>query len=203
MHGPWDLDELKFNQADYGLPYNNEARLRHVTSHACTCQFHTCWGLPCRHMLRLYLQLNVTEIPQGLVKSRWLKHDEKYVEERKRILLRTVPMQNNPCNKPRKMTRFDRYNYLLSESKSLVEIASTSEETMEVLVKHLDMAKSQISKLPFVEDLEQEAHSLDPTLFPTTIVLNPGLPIAHGRPQTKRKDNFGKYMGVKSQKRYY
>ena len=140
-------------------------------------------------MLRLYLHLQMDEMPEGVVSTRWYSHDSNYVAEQKRQLLRTIPTMGSDKNE-RKMSRAERYNYLLAESKAMVEIAATSEEGMDILVQHLDNAKLEINKLQLPDDLE-ETHSLDPRLFPSN-VLNPGLPIGVGRLQTKRKNNCGK-----------
>ena len=191
--------EVEHTQEDYGLnnASNSVSRARHVTTHACTCQFPSCWGLPCRHMLRLYLQLQLPEMPEGVVKQRWCTHSIEYIAQEKRKLLRTMPIDNVFSQSQAKMTRFDRYRYLLHESKSICEIAALSEASMDVLVKHLDMAKLEISKLQLDDSYET---SMDPSLFPSD-VLNPGLPQAIGRPATKRKENHGKFERSKSSTR--
>ena len=91
----------------------------------------------------------------------------------------------------RKISRAERYNYILAESKAMAEIAATSEEGMDILIQHLDNAKLEINKLKLPTNDLEETHSLDPRLFPSN-VLNPGLPIGVGRLQTKRKENCGK-----------
>ena len=189
---------------DYGLSFatnNSRIQMRHASIYACTCQFQSCWGIPCRHMLRIYLQLQLPTIPDGVVKQCWWTHDAEYIQQQKRKLLRTIPMQVNIDNTRRDMTRAERYNYLLSESKSLAEVASISEQAMEIFVKHIDMAKEDINKLDLPQNLEGEAHSFDPSLFPSNI-LNPGLPLSLGRPETKRKENHGKIGFGKSTKRH-
>lgn len=189
---------------DYGIPSTHATeQVRHMTINACTCQFQSCWGLPCRHMLRLYFQLQMVEIPEGVVKPRWFTtHDAEYVAQAKRDLLRTLPMEaGSYANKERKMTRSERYNYLLSESKAICEVAAISEAAMEVMVKGLDKAKLEISKLELPNDFdEDDMHSLDPSLFPFD-VRNPGLPVPYGRAQTKRKENSGKAQTSKNKKK--
>lgn len=177
-------------QADHGLVFGANQSLRLVTPFSCTCQFHSCWGLPCRHMLRVYLQMQSSSIPECVVKPRWMTHDAKYISEKKRELLRTLPasagMQST--NVKQKMTRAERFAYLLHECKAMAETAAVTEEAMDVLVRHLDLARDEISKLQLPSDLEP--HSFNPTLFPS-LVFNPGLPTAKGRPQTKRIESSG------------
>ena len=196
-------DEAKRIHEDYGIPCaHNTNQVRHVTAYACTCQFQNCWGLPCRHMLRLYFQLQMAHIPEGVVRQRWFTYDAEYVEQAKRNLLRALPMEGGSfASMERKMTRSERYNYVLSECKSACEVAAMSDEALEVLVNHLDRAKQEISKLELHNNLvEDEMHSLDPRLFPTN-VLNPGLPVPIGRAQTKRNENTGKAQSSKSKKK--
>ena len=179
-------------QEDFGLPTHGATnRVRHASIAACTCQFPTCWGLPCRHMLRLYLHLQVTLMPPCAIRPRWYTHDAESICQQKRKLLRTVTAPSEPGNDTsrRQMTRAQRFSYLLSECKAVAESAAITEEAMELLVKHLDLANAEIAKLELPVNTDA-AHSFDPTLFPTGI-KNPGLPQAIGRPECKRKLNLG------------
>ena len=192
------------NQEDYALPRTSTSasRVRHTTLHGCTCQFPTCWGLPCRHMLRLLLHLQVAEVPHGVVRSRWMIHDASYVTHKKRELLRTAPMSILPrgsSSNMRKMTRAERYAFLTSECKSLSEVASAAEEAGDILVKHLDLARAEIAQLQLPVDEGMNTHSFNPRLFPNG-VLNPGLPTPHGRPQSKRIESSGKSAKPKAKK---
>jgi hypothetical protein len=43
----------------------------HIASFcSCACQFHSHWGLPCRRMLLVWLQLSVHALPDGVVHRR-------------------------------------------------------------------------------------------------------------------------------------
>jgi hypothetical protein len=64
---PLDETELKEfeRQADYGMTIE---RSQHVTTlKKCSCQFPMVWGIPCRHILRLALHLNLSSVVQFMV----------------------------------------------------------------------------------------------------------------------------------------
>lgn len=189
-------------QEDYALPSSTAMarRVRHTTLYGCTCQFPSCWGLPCRHMLRLYLHLQHTEVPQGVVRDRWMTRDAAYIAEQKRKLLRTTPLltlTGRENTQPQQMSRSERFTYLMFECKSLGEVASATEDAMDILVKHLDLARAKIAELQLPDELDN--HGFSPDLFPNG-VLNPGLPTTKGRPQTKRIESSGRAHKPKEKK---
>lgn len=190
-------------QEDFALPRSTASggRVRHTLLDRCTCQFSSCWGLPCRHMLRLYLHLQISEVPQGVVKARWITHDATYIAEQKRNLMRMAPMRilSSACDNNRQYTRSDRYTYLLSEFKSLGEVASLTEETMNMFVKHLDDFRAEIAAVQL--PVATNAHSFNPELFPNGLVLNPGVPLVPGRPQSTRIRSSGENPKGKRQKK--
>mmetsp|Transcript_7114 Transcript_7114/g.18111 ORF Transcript_7114/g.18111 Transcript_7114/m.18111 type:complete len:274 (-) Transcript_7114:151-972(-) len=62
-------------EADHGL---DDLYMTHVVSlFSCTCQFPECWHLPCRHMFRLYTQLNIVSIPPEVLAGRWAVLDKQ------------------------------------------------------------------------------------------------------------------------------
>ena len=133
---------------DHGLDSPSSAKKEHilpkiVTITSCTCQFQTCWGLPCRHMLRLHFQLQSPQFPNGVVKQRWLTLNSQKIVELKRQLMRSLPPEGGVVPN-REMTRDERFGYLNSECKGIAEIAALTTEAMNILVKHLDQAKEEI-----------------------------------------------------------
>ncbi|XRB17401.1 MULE domain-containing transposase [Pseudoscourfieldia marina] len=57
------------NEHDYGLAA--EYRTWRCSATWCECLYPACWGLPCRHMLRLYMQQNLTQIPEEAIAGLW------------------------------------------------------------------------------------------------------------------------------------
>lgn len=197
-------DDEKRLREDYALPCprTSVVRLRHTTLGGCSCQFPTCWGLPCRHMLRLCLHLQVLQVPRHVINPRWITHDAAHIAQQKRILLRTTTLQmpTGGSRDNQQMTRAERYNYLLSEFKSLSEVASTTEEAMNIVMNHMDLARAKIAELQLPStDGQGATHSFNTDLFPTN-VMNPGLPSAIGRPQRKRIESSGKFANSKRKK---
>ena len=98
------------------------------------------------------------------------------------------------------MTRAERYNYLLSEFKSLSEATSATEEAMDIVMNHMDLARAKIAELQLPStDRQGATHSFNTDLFPTN-VMNPGLPSAIGRPKRKRIESSGKFAKSKRKK---
>jgi hypothetical protein len=58
---------------------------RHITSaSSCTCQMIDHLGLPCAHILRVWLQLNLSRVPDGVVALRWSQRRDMEEESRAR-----------------------------------------------------------------------------------------------------------------------
>ena len=71
----------EINAADLGLSskiVNDDSIFRQTTQTNCTCLFHSCWGLRCRHMFRVYLENRITRVPEEVITPFWLvKSDEQ------------------------------------------------------------------------------------------------------------------------------
>ena len=63
---------------DHGLTDTMPERT--TTIRTCSCQFPSCFGLPCRHMLRLYFQQNVNEVHMETINSKWHRKTTAQVE---------------------------------------------------------------------------------------------------------------------------
>ncbi len=55
------------NSLDYGVNTVSTYRTHLTTFKNCSCQFPSCWRLPCRHMLRLLLHVGSTNVTQQVV----------------------------------------------------------------------------------------------------------------------------------------
>ena len=182
---------------DYGLPgasQDNIARTHVVTMTTCSCQFQTCWGLPCRHMLRLYTQAGITSMPTDVIARRWVKISAEEEVARTRELLKTVPLPRNSASSKstasRPMNQQERYSFCNIESKAVIELASNSREGMDVFVRYLDACKEELRRLGIDHPQANTTtgHPPGPTnAQASTTVLNPPTTHKRGKPQSKRK----------------
>ena len=131
---------------DHGLPTGTSCA-RRASLLSCTCQFHSCWGLPCRHMLWLYQHFQVPLFIQGVISPRWGKHDIDDPVEKRRMLLRTLPREHIGQLPSRPLNRREIFCFLSSESKAVIEVASQSEEGMQVFLDCLDNAKQRLVEM--------------------------------------------------------
>lgn len=184
---------------DYGLPtptstrpkiYTHRVTLSHEPDGAsrsqCTCQFPTCWGLPCRHMLAVTHALQHKTLPRDVVAAHWRTITDKEAEDKMRTLLRTAPGEVAAAA-PRPMTQQERYAYCSAESKAVVELAASSPEAMELFVKCLDDCKD---KLRALQPVLPEASTAGPS------VHNPPTTHTSGKPQSKRRKAAHETLGA-------
>ena len=173
---PSATDALHLVEGDFGLPtpLAPQRSLQHLASIvSCTCQFNTCWKLPCRHMLRLYHQFQLTTSPDGIISPRWIKHAPDEVERRQ--LLRTLPAEVK--EKPsRPMNQREMFAFLSAECQPLIEIARQNEQ-MAIFLKAMDSVKADLNK-PAISQ-EQASSSALIILNPVSQINRPGAPIKH------------------------
>ena len=160
---------------------------RFTTMKDCTCQFHSCWGLPCRHMLALYQFLQLPDVPEGVVADRWKKKSAADVLAARRNLLQQLPgsLQVSAQTATRTWSDRDRYSYIVSESKAVCEHASKSDAAVEILIKHLDLAKEEIARKIIAGQPSTR----------NVPIQNPPTQVAKGRPQSRRFESAGKNTG--------
>ena len=159
--------------------------VRFTTESDCTCQFQSCWGLPCRHMLALYLQMGKDKVPEGVVAERWKKKSAQDVVAARRKLLQQLPgslQVRAQTTTDRPWTDRDRYSYIVSESKAVCEHASKSDVGVEILIKHLHRAKQEIA---------QEITAGQPSSS-AVLINNPPHKPKRGRPEGRRIESSGK-----------
>ena len=113
----------------------DDENVHHASIKECSCQFHSSWGLPCRHMLAVIFLLATTDSfdSNNLVSSigdKWKLLDTSTLGERHR-LLRATPVPSRihsssaPCLSPT-----DRISIMLSEFRVVADMASSSDELM-------------------------------------------------------------------------
>jgi hypothetical protein len=163
---------------DHGLPTAGGSTARLTSLLTCTCQFASCWGLPCRHMLRLYQHFQVPELLGNVVNSRWFKYTEQDISEKRRMLLRTLPKERTGVAPSRALNKQEIFSFLTAESKAVIEVASNSQEGMELFIEMLDTIKTKLHDMhPIVPgNIVNAPHVRNPTSSTRGV----------GRPQTKR-----------------
>ena len=116
---------------EFGLE-EERSRQRTTTMLSCSCQFHSCFGLPCRHMLHLYLTLQV-DIPMRIVNSKWTSFTAAEVEMRTSALRYTPrpSRQISPtANNGGGMSREDRRAIVHAEARVLMDLCVSAGDEM-------------------------------------------------------------------------
>ena len=183
---------------DYGLPTAPRPqngctaipKIHFATMQHCSCQFPTCWGLPCRHMLALYHTMKLTKAPASIVADRWyaVSRDEAFA--RTKSLLMTAYHGSNNRGSKQSMSQQERYAYLMAESKAVIELASLSNVGLELFQDTLTRCKDMLREVNVPSNLfpihEEDNNAVNVDRAPLAI-LNPPSTHRHGKPQSKRK----------------
>ena len=108
---------------DFGRASTRE-RVTSLT--ACSCQFPTRWGLPCRHQLHLRIVLQRYDIPLSAISSLWqlLSGDVRTARLARLLALPRRAASGGAVAPP--ATRSERYAQLVAEFRLLAELASAS-----------------------------------------------------------------------------
>ena len=109
---------------------NSEKPLTRITSNnSCTCLFTNCWGLPCRHILRLYLHEQWNLLSEDIVSSKWLiKTERQKTTFLNQLYMNRYQPKTNSLNV---VDKDDRYGILTSEFKEIAHLGSLSDENFE------------------------------------------------------------------------
>mmetsp|Transcript_23848 Transcript_23848/g.66155 ORF Transcript_23848/g.66155 Transcript_23848/m.66155 type:complete len:263 (-) Transcript_23848:69-857(-) len=189
LTGTW-LDESNHHDTNFGFQIHEFSKRRITAARSCSCQFNTCWGLPCRHMLRVCLELKIrVEFPEGVVKPFWNNLDRSTLAAKRReLLLHPVPVSNSSTT-TRELEPTKRFKLLAMESKKLIDLGSSSKEVMEVVLRMFDSAVAEVEAL-----VGKHESNLSKALRGHAIVVrNPVTSLRNaGRPNKKRKESAGK-----------
>lgn len=130
--------------ADFGLG-DFPGHAGHIaTLRTCSCQFGNVFQLPCRHMLHLHLQQQVTAL-QFECSSRWVRKPAD-VELRNLQALRAMPSPSTAANAPSSGISFsDRRSILLDDFLPLIDAAA----------RNIDLFHSFRSSLPALQHAVQ------------------------------------------------
>lgn len=110
--------------ADVGLASARFTAARTATAEACSCQFPTHYGLPCRHQLQIFI-VRQLQVPRGLFHIRWQLLDSKRVLELTEEL-RLRPQRTSGTAGQQALTRDDRYALMMSMCRDVASLAASS-----------------------------------------------------------------------------
>ena len=184
----------KFDHAfEYGLQPSGKDRITHLTG--CSCQFSRCFGLPCRHMIRAYVQAGVHAFPVGLIHPKWLEVTDSVIIMRTQQLM-TIP---RPCQRATmrsstSLTQEDMRALLLQDFQSILHLVDNDSTfaycraqalTLRNLLLSGGAPVSQAPPLPPSHFAYAQAMpaNVDHANLPTAEVL---LPVYAAAPQPKR-----------------
>ena len=122
--GPASPDvEADGDDADVGLDSHSfSAPPRTTTLMSCSCQFPTCYGLPCRHILRV-CDVHQVAVPAQLCSQRWHFQKPERVRELVEELRRRQPARAAPAAL---LSRDDRFALLMQACRPLAELAAVN-----------------------------------------------------------------------------
>ena len=121
------------HKSDLGLNQTTNTT-RRTTITSCTCLYHSCYGLPCRHMLRVYLNEQLNYVPEGVVASIWyLKTNEEKEDQLSRLLTTKTTLVHPTTNESPVLTQNERYTLLCAEFRSLARIGFLSHKHTQII----------------------------------------------------------------------
>lgn len=134
---------------DHGMPDLDRSMPRTVHIGAdgnaiCSCQFPNCYGLPCRHILRVWDVRQMQGKPGGdIYDTRWLQRsDAAAMEALLRLLERPPPGRNNVA--PAEPTRAERYALLMGQARAVADLGATTAATYDIASAALTRLAAQI-----------------------------------------------------------
>ena len=165
---------------------------RKTTLNSCTCLFPNCWGLPCRHMLRIYLEKKITCVPPEILSKIWIKKTDEEKADSFKSFIHISPLVHTTLATQPVLSRDDRYSLLCSEFKNLAFIASlTMEKTDEIRHMVENCRHSLLQKDMSVNTQKKEQ----------LLIANPKHAKSKGRPVNKRKRGAGECLTINKKKR--
>lgn len=188
----------------FGLPTSFIRERTHKTTlKSCSCQFPTHFGIPCRHMFRLYLHTQTPRLPVDVIHPIWHKPRKEAVATGAVANEVACESEEVPRGKRKTAThRKDYYNLTMSRCKCLAELSKTSDSMYQAVVSGIDhLCYSLSARLQPTSKTDSEGESSDddeedaaarafdciPGTQPDIIASgNPVVPRGKGRPRQKR-----------------
>ena len=131
---------------DFGVA-SNDGDLnigRYTTLTRCSCQYLKAWGVPCRHIIHLYITLQREDFPFNLIGTKWVLVNTQVQQEAYERLLKT-PVKTYehqaPQSRESKMSRADRIAVSWSFLRPLSDLCAESDHNFLTIRMHsLDIA---------------------------------------------------------------
>ena len=130
------------HDADVGLSTPGTSGVRHVLIPegegmvSCSCQYQECYGLPCRHILRVMLLLQ-RPLPTSGIDQRWVVRSAEQQNAAVLALLALRPPARDAAAGPAQPTRDERYELIMGVAKGLAEAGSMSASAYELVMAGL------------------------------------------------------------------
>ena len=186
---------------------------RICTMTTCSCQYYIHWGLPCRHMLRLYDTTEAPTIPSEVIADVWrvTSAEDKVnalLERRLNIAAekaeRTARAYTNASTLDGVVPSQERYGVIMSECRPLAEMARARPEAfievrrvVQATIKQLRGLASEVvaqaSLEPTVDPTKQNSQVVAATEASVPPIMNPKHKRSLGKPQQKRKQGVDEW----------
>jgi hypothetical protein len=149
--GTWGLEgdaETQGDDADLGLSSPLFTAVRVTTLDGCSCQYPICYGLPCRHMLYLYV-LQQLELRVELFDARWKQRsDAAKLAAEQALLLRRPP--RNRVGAPVQPDRCGRFQDIMAAARNLAQVGAESAAGYAATMGGLEQLLSSLRLAPVV-----------------------------------------------------
>ena len=113
---------------DVGL-VSSRATPRRTTFDTCSCQYPDCYGLPCRHILQLFILKKQGEaVPEAMFNIRWRQLKPEQLHAFTAALLKRRPPRRAAAAAEGALTRDDRYALIMGMCRGVADLGATSDE---------------------------------------------------------------------------
>lgn len=124
-----DIEVKKTKEKLYHVTFSNGERWHDISieSHSCSCTFSSKMGLPCRHLLAVYVKYDIEPDLDKAVRSRWFKrYQAAFLPNQQAAAENSTPTDqlrilSMPGPNFEKMNRNQRYNFAMRTLKSLAD----------------------------------------------------------------------------------
>ena len=129
--------------SDFGMADVGSVKSRKTSCVDCSCQFKRCFGLPCRHELKVCIICDVSTYPIELIAAKWLQTDEATDRQALQNLYATPAVVSTPATDTnpdptglsRALSKSEKTILLQREFSAIVDMAGNADqETFDVVL---------------------------------------------------------------------
>ena len=145
----WGLQgdaEAQGDDADLGLSSSLFSVVRVTTLDGCSCQYLTCYGMPCRHMLYLYV-LQQLELRVELFDARWKQRSDAAKLAAEQALLLRRP-QRAPGGAAALPDRSERFHLIMHAARDVAQVGAESAGSFSAAMGGLAQLLSSLRQTP-------------------------------------------------------